>query len=484
VLACLALVVPLLVAAGSGSGHAEGAAPTTTSTTMLSPDTASIPAGELEANLTGNGGNMHRGEPEIAVNPKNPNQLFVDGATFPVPLVFNGQAPIPYTCGGWFSANGGLSWRDAAFPQTGCEDGVAAFGPDGTLYAGGDVASSVTIVPAGTPGTLTFNGATVSIEGYDPIYKSTDGGRTWSPQLKVIGSANQGNFDFAAGSGTPINTFDRPWLVVDQSTNTVYMASHNISDHKGFVTASTDEAESFGPIYAMDSPDYPAGGFGGNIAAARGIFAAVYSASAAPGATCPCLVFATSTDHGKTFTRHVVPTSASSSGGKGEQAESALAFPYITADPTTRGHFALTILDSNQTANEVFVTHDSGKTWQGPAVVAEKPANPRFKPWIAYGPTGQLALMWRTRYADGSFDVWSALSRREDKQGPVFGTPVRTSSVAGAYPKSYQAGDDVSFVALDGKYAHVGWGDARNVASGAGVQIWYGRVPLSSYKKG
>ena len=156
-------------------------------------------------------------------------------------------------------------------------------------------------VPAGTPGSISVGASGILVEGYVPLYVSKDGGQTWSDELRVMGSASAGTFDFTPGSGNPSNTFDRPWLVVDQSTNTVYMAAHNIVDHEGFVTASTNNAQSFGPIHALDSPDAPWGGFGGNIAAANGILAAVYTASAAPGETCPCMIFETSTDQGKTF---------------------------------------------------------------------------------------------------------------------------------------------------------------------------------------
>src|SRR5690348_16029296 len=45
-------------------------------------------------------------------------------------------------------------------------------------------------------------------------------------------------FPFAPGSGLPFVTFDRPWLSVDQSANTIYAAGHNVVDHEGFVTAS------------------------------------------------------------------------------------------------------------------------------------------------------------------------------------------------------------------------------------------------------
>lgn len=459
-LACLVIATPIL-AVGSASG------------TPSHPQ-SNVPLGArstLEMDLTGNGSNMNMGEPEIAINPRNPNQMYIDGATFPVPLVFNGPSPIPYTCGGMASENGGLRWEPAPLPQTTCEDGVAVFGPDGTLYGGGDVATSVQIVPVGTPGSITVAGVGVLIQGYDPVYRSTDGGHTWSAALKVMGSMNLGSFPFVPGSGQPLNTFDRPWLIVDQSTNTVYVESHNIADHEGFITASTDEAHSFGPIHAVDSPDDPVGGIGGNIAAAHGELAVAYTASHAPGASCPCVIFETSTDHGATFARHVVPLVNAA----------AQPDPFIAADPTAKGRFALTVSDATGTENQVYTTDDNGSTWHGPTLVAEAPANPRFKPWLSYGPTGELALVWRTHYPDGSYDVWAAMGRDEGQWGAVFSAPLKVSSAAAPYPASYQGGDDFSFILPDRDYVHVAWGDSRDVAVGGGVQIWYSRIALSTF---
>ena len=98
----------------------------------------------------------------MSVNPKNSNNLYVAYGRFPVPnqpappLPQLIQPPPPHSCGGYVSMNRGVSWQPGFLPfmpqanpfapndpsqvlwPSQCEDGVAAFGPDGTLYAGGD----------------------------------------------------------------------------------------------------------------------------------------------------------------------------------------------------------------------------------------------------------------------------------------------------------------------------------------------------------
>jgi hypothetical protein len=151
---------------------------------------------------------------------------------------------------------------------------------------------------------------------------------------------------------------------------------------------------------------------------------------------------------------------------------------FLAADPARTGHFALTVLDSTATHNQVYTTTDSGETWRGPAVVGEERPNPRFKPWLSFGPSGQLALTWRSRHPDqaNAYDIWAPVGRDEGSNGPVFSAPVRVSSAAAPYPPTNPTGggDDFSFIVADQKYVHVGWGDSRS----GKVQVWYGRIAL------
>jgi hypothetical protein len=458
VMAALAIATPVLA---TTSGPAAG--------------TPAIgPLAPVETQISATDNTTTQGEPEIAENPLNPNNLFIDWNSFRYPT--SNMTPITNPCGGKRSMDGGLSWQSAPVPLSSCADGVTTFGPDGTLYAGGITVTNTQIFPppcSNHPGSILFANLCLLVTGYDALVRSTDSGQNWSPVARPMGSQSVGPFPFAPGSGNPAGTFDRPWVRVDQPTNTVYASGANIADHERFVTASTDDGQSFGTIYAVDSPDYPSGGNpSGTIDAANGVLAVAYTAASAPNATCPCVIFETSTDQGATFTRHVVPTVDAASVPR----------PFVTADPNQPGHFALAILDSTGTENQVYTTRDGGATWHGPTLVAEAPANLRFKPWIAFGPSGQLALVWRTAHggspATSPYDVWAAVGRDLGNNGAAFSAPVRVSSATGTYPPgSGGQGDDFSFVLADHKYIHVGWGDSRS----GFTQVWYSRIPFPTF---
>jgi hypothetical protein len=213
VMAALAIAMPVLA---TTSGPAAG--------------TPAIgPLAPVETQISATDNTTTQGEPEIAENPLNPNNLFID-------------------------------WNSFRYSNH--------------------------------PGSILFANLRLLVTGYDALVHSTDSGQTWSPVARPMGSQSVGPFPFAPGSGNPAGTFDRPWVRVDQSTNTVYASGANIADHERFVTASTDDGQSFGTIYAVDSPDYPSGGNpSGTIDAANGVLAVGYTAASAPNATCPCVIF-------------------------------------------------------------------------------------------------------------------------------------------------------------------------------------------------
>ena len=121
-----------------------------------------------------------------------------------------------------------------------------------------------------------------------------------------------------------------------------------------FVRASRDNGNTWGLIYAYDSPDYPQAAFGAaRPASAHGVLAATYIAGSAPantGAECPCLVFAASRDDGRTFDRHIVRSALPKQRGFVE-GMGPPPLPMVAADPSEPGRFAVVTLTEDESGH-------------------------------------------------------------------------------------------------------------------------------------
>jgi hypothetical protein len=167
-----------------------------------------------------------------------------------------------------------------------------------------------------------------------------------------------------------------------------------------YVVSSTDG------VHWTQPQQLGGGGFSGSggstISAANGVLSAGFTAGSnaacqyflgSPAATAPCAVFETSTDSGAHWTRHPVP-------GLAHATSSIL----VAADPASSGTYTVAATDPTTDEFLVYVTHDSGATWSGPAVLTDGSAscpavslsNCKFKPWIGYSPNGTLGLAWRS----------------------------------------------------------------------------------------
>jgi hypothetical protein len=162
------------------------------------------------------------------------------------------------------------------------------------------------------------------------------------------------------------------------------------------------------------------------------------------GAPSSCVVFQTSTDAGATWTRHLVPTPA----GFTPTATSV----FVGADPTTKEHFTVALLDQSGADILVYQTPDSGVTWTGGVKVSEDATKTHFAPWATYSATGQFGLMWRTYEADPQnptasapikpWSVWAAVSK---DGGATFSQPLKVSKANSPAPNS-DPNDAFSFV--------------------------------------
>jgi hypothetical protein len=554
VILAAAITAPLV---GSTVSSADGAAP---SGPTAGPETAGVaqPAGTVEVDVMNEA--VRGGEPEVAIDPMNPQTLLL-GHTVVANNFGNDSFKagfVPHGGGLQASSDGGSTWTADATPplsltegpnafleflghtgaagftsKNGAGDPIEASGPDGSMYIGGVVVGPVNTNgpvrfadddnPGGNPPADDTLGFEVD-QGAIAVARSTDGGKTFGPSsgvlsdLDLLGMVQRGMHPSLGGFG--VNPFDRPWISVDQSTGDVYVST--TAHPERYVAVSHDHAATWGPVEALDcdpvSPPtsaddvtcgaYPETG-GGSIAAAQGVLGAGYIAGAAPGHTCPCAVFETSTDAGAHWNRHVVAD---------HLADGANIF--IAADSFNKGRFAVLVLPgftapgglaglvgrNTPQGVAIVTTANSGATWSFPWLLGDQPgAHITNRPWIAYtsvqdgtGPTGVLAVLWRNAYppynpgsalVPGTQNVFAAISR---DNGATFGAPVQLNSTLSPPPDPKQfAEDDVSWVVVTTRYVYGAWGDWRATSGNplapqasppsGELNSWIARVPVSGF---
>jgi len=452
------------------------------------------------------------GEPVIAINPKDPNNIivgamanrhFVEGSPFgssrkPVGpdtiLAYRNtkEASISRYA---ISNDRGKTWRFIEdpfreyFKMNGTADAFVGAGPDGTLFIGAmaffprDASPEILAQEHEPEPGLLFGAADLTW--------SNDKGATWhQPPVSVMGLDTP--LDQYGPGLKPVikltTPYDRPYLVSDLSTGTIYVPGTGLAGdpprRETFIRASKDKGSTWGPIYAIDSPDYPQAAFGaGRPSAAGGVLGVTYIAGSAPadtGATCPCLVFGASADEGKSFERHIVRARFPPLRGFDEEVGPP-SLPMIAADPSHPGRFAIMILAVNEAEMRVFVTDDYGKRWSGAVLAGRTPRATLTKPDISFSSRGDLAVMWLAVHRDRSYEAWSAVSRDGARH---FSRPLRVSSGPSPPRSAIESrgnnwdGDDLSSLAVDDDFVHIVWADGRAGFLGA----WYAQVPLSSFR--
>jgi hypothetical protein len=183
------------------------------------------------------------------------------------------------------------------------------------------------------------------------------------------------------------------------------------------------------------------------------------------------MMFNLSRDAGKTMSSTPVP---GATGGAAQPTDGG----WISADPSRKGGFA--VMDQVGNAYRVFVTRDAGRTWSKGVQVTNDPSRGASLPWMDYGSSGVLGLMWKSTVTEGSgFEVFATISR---DGGLHFARPVRISSKVSP-PTGIQAnpsdgaGDDLSWLTVDGNELLLGWGDRREGPN----QAYFARVPFSDF---
>jgi hypothetical protein len=474
-LVALAVMAAGLLASPAGAG----AAPSTADVAVFSPG----------------------GEPEIAVNPRDARDLVMGENVYGVS----------------YSRDGGATWKHVAVANIG--DNALAVEPNGTFLftsINGTVWASRDGGAAWSDVGNWVGAVAETAYKLDPFPYPAGNGvgdviRDVACNTPDDGGAGPLSTDVPPdGPGVQLIGCDRPWLAADPNTGRVYVSFSDHEDASGgtggkgvpwelgtlacrandtavpafecgrqYVSASGDGGRKWTIFRPMDTSDYPAAGTNGWSGGPTAAFGTLATSYVATGIGCaPCVVFETSTNDGTTWDQHVVapvsfptnqpPNCSVVACGDGSGVDTSLNFePYTAADPSRPGRYAVMFFDGSQSHLLVYVTDDLGETWHSVALAEPGGGVKRWVPWIRYGPSGALGVMWITSYADGSFDTWADVA---PKGGTDFEAPVRLSSARSAGPVA-PGGDDNSDVTLTRDTLYAAWGDQRGTAAQTG---WFG----------
>ncbi len=413
-------------------------------------------------------GVLFNGEPNLVVNPSDPQHLVVS---------WMGVAPPDYSSlhiRTKVSFDGGTTWghlTDHPHPCTNCTsaDPTMAFHKQGMLY----------LVY------IDYISSTCNTGGIY-IRSSEDGGQSWSTPMKA--------WDVNEISGEyPI---DRPWLVVDNSgqpsSETLYLTTMPATrcgaapPNEPYLKVSSDSGQTWSNYDPIDTPGYEVGNIPQPMASpavtSNGAFFAVYPSYKISQSPYARNLWARSDDKGSSFSQRGVAVDSLT--GNNLDTLSKKGTPLI-ACPGDSNKMAFLWPGGKHGDQDIFATttSDGGQTWSGHQRVNDDPKNNgkvQDLAWGSYNEDGDLVVTWRDRRdASGSgyeqdYKIYGAIST---DNGQTFGPNFEISDTQAPYDTILEeAGNDFMDCALIGDTLHSVWGDTR----GGELEIYYDRRTVST----
>jgi hypothetical protein len=339
-------------------------------------------------------------EPGVAVNPANPQEVVA---------VFQDNAHAAY------SEDAGKSWHvEEVAPKNYRVSGDVSTVFDNRGHA------FICYIAFDKLGTFNYWAHGATRNGIF-VRRSLDGGKTWEPEHVPVAEQPM-------AAGIPFE--DKPYIVADQSKSkfagNLYIGwtRWRIADSQMVISRSTDNGKTWSePIEVDAHPGLPrddngaAEGFDG-VVGPDGTLYAIWSQD-------DDLMFVSSRDGGKTFSRaraiiHTAPIMFAI-----ETLERANGFPQIAVDPTSKRLY-VTWSDYRNGDLDVFVSSsgDGGKRWSPATRVNNDPVHDgveQFFQWLAVDPVdGSVNVVFYDRRIDPKNRKQIVVLARSTDQGRTF----------------------------------------------------------------
>ncbi len=406
------------------------------------------------------------GEPNIAVNPTNPQHIVVSWMGL---ILTNGQLKIAIKSRATF--NGGSSWSTAyTHPHYGTGYGSAdptmAFDKNGKVYL-------AYIDYKQNPDS-----------GGIYITRSTDGGLNWDVASKA--------FDmYDVPLKRPI---DRPWLVCDRSNTTsagtLYITTKPAPwiapPNRSYYKVSIDGGYTWSNIKPIDDTGYLIGNsiaqpLAAPAVTADGLFCAAYPSYVTSQNVLPALYLAKSSNQGTTLSYTTMWT------GLNAVSDTNFKKGYcLLTDPGNANNMTLIIpLVTNSDLDVMTMTSlDGGNNWNALVRVNDDALNngkAQDMVWGSYNEAGNLIVTWRDRRDASGTDFWNngyefyyALS---SDNGQTFSANQKLSTQFIAFDSIIaESGNDFMGCAYLGDTLYAVWGDTRNNR----MNIYFTKTQLST----
>ena len=414
-------------------------------------------------NVNLSNGEVFDGEPFLAINPNQPQQMVVAWMGY-LPL---NQLVIKIRT----TVDAGQNWSEITTiphkkPIYTSADPSVEFDNNGNVYLA----------------YVDYSHALDSGAVY--LRKSVDGGLNWGEAVEVI------TMHAEVENKKPI---DRPWMAIDKSggdtDGNIYITTMNALKGFPLVTApyhpyfmrSTDGGNSFSTWQHLDTDGWIAGNIirgamANPTVSANGTLHIVYPSWYFPQSFYPQFFIASSANAGTSFERNLITPIANNFSD-----ELAKKGYLLIADPSNNLHLAFINLEAEYGDGDVFLreSFDAGANWTEFERVNDDPIeNNRMQDlvWADFDQDGDLVVSWRDRRnaPDSTYttstEIWAAVKCKDSSH---FSTNFIISDLSVAHDTILEgAGNDFMCIAFENDTINAVWGDTRD----GKLNIWFQRI--------